>query len=226
MRPDPRFVKQPKSFWAHVRTVGQHLGYVIRKSQQIKIPSVAEMRQALTELGLDPDPLGTSQAPSALGAKLTDYFTYRARVLEDFVEPRLMDAKEAKRLFKTLSGKLKPTCPIPMNKQKGKKKAPAYLTGMVNMLVEQNAKGLPCDYDPRELTTVTRNDAPLRTLARRIVDAHYTWWMCGRSYLCRIVDMLHMGYVDEVLFGREVVDRLPLLVRDWCRDLDERHSVR
>ena len=48
-----------------------------------------------------------------------------------------------------------------------------------------------------------------------IVDAHYTWWDCGRSYLCRIIDMLHMGYVDEVLFGREVVERLPEIVREW-----------
>ena len=37
------------------------------------------------------------------------------------------------------------------------------------------------------------------------VDSHFTWWACGKSYLCRIVDMLHMGYVDEVLFGREVL---------------------
>jgi len=48
-----------------------------------------------------------------------------------------------------------------------------------------------------------------------MIDAHYTWWCCGRSYLCRILDMLHMGYVDEVLFGREVLKRLPSLVREW-----------
>ena len=48
-----------------------------------------------------------------------------------------------------------------------------------------------------------------------IIDARYTWWECGKSYLCRIVDMLHMGYVDEVLFGREVVERIPVLVRAW-----------
>lgn len=34
-----------------------------------------------------------------------------------------------------------------------------------------------------------------------LLDARYTWWDCGRSYLCRVIDMLHMGYVDEVLFG-------------------------
>ncbi|HEX5733361.1 MAG TPA: hypothetical protein VF131_11055 [Blastocatellia bacterium] len=161
-----------------------------------------------------------------------------------------------------------------MNKQKGEKKAPAYFTGLINMLVEANVEGLPCDYDPRELTTVTFNNAPLRTLARRVdgaftstvnpiavweikeyyytttfgsrvadgvyetlldgmeleelrehevkdikhylmIDAHYTWWDCGRSYLCRIMDMLHMGYVDEVLFGYEVIERLPALVKEW-----------
>ena len=48
-----------------------------------------------------------------------------------------------------------------------------------------------------------------------MIDAHYTWWECGRSYLCRIIDMLHMGYVDEVLFGREVVERLPEMVKEW-----------
>ena len=47
------------------------------------------------------------------------------------------------------------------------------------------------------------------------VDAHYTWWECGKSYLCRIVDMLNMGYVSEVLSGREVVDRLPEIVAEW-----------
>ena len=48
-----------------------------------------------------------------------------------------------------------------------------------------------------------------------MVDGHYTWWECGRSYLCRIFDMLHMGYVDEVLFGSEAVERLPELAKKW-----------
>ena len=49
-----------------------------------------------------------------------------------------------------------------------------------------------------------------------MVDAYETWWSSGgRPYLCRIVDMLHLGYVDEVLFGYETVERLPELVREW-----------
>ena len=55
-----------------------------------------------------------------------------------------------------------------------------------------------------------------------MLDARYTWWDCGRSYLCRIVDMLHMGYVDEVLVGREVIARLPQLVPSWIQRLEGR----
>lgn len=55
-----------------------------------------------------------------------------------------------------------------------------------------------------------------------MVDAYFTWWECGRSYLCRIIDMLHMGYIDEVLFGREVVERLPILAQEWRWTLDAR----
>ncbi len=281
MKPDDRFLRQPKSFWANVRSLGQHIGYVVRGAKQIRIPNVGEMRVALSELGLKPDAVGTDREPTALGASLRDYFAYRADVLERFVEPHLMNAKEAKRLFEKLRKRIRPKCPLPLNKQKGKKKAPAYLTGMVNMLVEQNAKDMPCDYDPRELTTVTKNGAPLRTLARRIdgafpsavnpiavweikeyyytttfgsrvadgvyetlldgmeleelkekegidvkhyliIDAHYTWWKCGRSYLCRIIDMLHMGYVDEVIFGKEVTERIPPLVREWVEIAQKR----
>ena len=50
-----------------------------------------------------------------------------------------------------------------------------------------------------------------------MVDAHSTWWVKGRSYLCRIVDMLHMGYVDEVLFGSEAAERMPEIVCGWVK---------
>ena len=59
-----------------------------------------------------------------------------------------------------------------------------------------------------------------------MVDAKYTWWDCGKSYLCRIIDMLHMGYVDEVLFGREVVERIPALAASWAAAYRERDSRR
>ncbi len=55
-----------------------------------------------------------------------------------------------------------------------------------------------------------------------MVDSHYTWWECGRSHLCRMIDMIHMGYVEEVLFGYEVIERLPDLVEEWVTALETR----
>lgn len=52
------------------------------------------------------------------------------------------------------------------------------------------------------------------------IDDYFTWWECGRSYLCRMIDMLHMGYVDEVVFGREILTRLPDLARQWKESYD------
>lgn len=46
------------------------------------------------------------------------------------------------------------------------------------------------------------------------VDDRFTWWGLGKSYLCRIVDMLHVGLVDQVFFGREVL-QWPDVVRAW-----------
>lgn len=274
MKADPQFASLPKSFWAAVRTLSQEIGYTIRGESQVKIPTIGELRHAFNDLHLKPDLIGDAENPTELARTLLAYYEYRADVLNQFVEPRLMNVKRAKSEFERLKKKLKPSCPVPMNKQKGAKKAPAYFTGIVNMLIEANSTGLPCDYDPHELTTVTQGGAPLRTLARRVdgafpsvvnpvaiweikeyyytttfgsrvadavyetlldgmeleelrehekvkvfhylmLDAHYTWWECGKSYLCRIVDMLQMGYTDEVLFGYEVIERLPSLVRSW-----------
>lgn len=46
------------------------------------------------------------------------------------------------------------------------------------------------------------------------VDAYRTWWIQGKSYLCRLVDALNSGVVDEVIVGREVLTRWPELLRE------------
>ena len=46
------------------------------------------------------------------------------------------------------------------------------------------------------------------------IDDFNTWWNMGKSYLCRIIDMLHMGLVDEVIFGKEVIERWPTLITE------------
>lgn len=275
MKPHARFLHQPKHFWANIRTISQEVGYTVRGEGVIKVPTLADMQSALRKLGLESSHMVDQQGkPTDLGKTIHDYYEYRADMLNRVVEPKLLNVAEAARLFRSHKRRLSPTCPLPMNKQKREKKAEAYFTCIINMLIESNAEGYPCDYDPRELTTITANNVPLRTLARRVdgafpgavnpvavweikeyyytttfgsrvadgvyeslldgmeleelrehegvhvkhylmVDAHYTWWDCGKSYLCRIVDMLHMGYVDEVLFGREVIEELPRIVKEW-----------
>lgn len=274
MKADPRFAALPKSFWAAVRTVSQEVGYTARGVNQVKIPKLEEIELAFNALGLNSLHIVRNGKATKLAEQLLDYFSFRAAQLNDYVRPRLMDVARASNVFNDLRKKYEPTCPIPLNKQKGEMRAPAFLTGIVNILIEEFSAGLPCVFDPRELTTVTRDGLPLRTLSRRVdgafpsavnpiaiweikeyyytttfgsrvadgvyeslldgleleelydhesikvlhylmLDAYYTWWDCGKSYLCRIFDMLHMGYVDEVLFGFEVVERLPSIAAEW-----------
>jgi hypothetical protein len=275
VKPEKKFLKQPKHFWANVRSVSQCLGYTERGTGRIKVPALSDIAGALTELGLKTaHVIDTKNNPTELGSNLHAYFQHRADVLYEVARPHLMDVEKAKAVFDDLRKNLSPKWPVPMNKQSGDKKTVAYLTGIVNMLIESNSEGLPCNYNPMELTSVTVDGAPLRTLARRVdgafpsavnpvavweikeyyytttfgsriadgvyeslldgmeleelrehegidvkhylmVDAYDTWWNMGRSYLCRLVDMLHMGYVDEVLFGSEVLESLPVIVKEW-----------
>lgn len=274
MKANKTFLNQPKSFWANVRSISQKVGYTLRGTKQIKVPTIKEMVSAMEDLELSSDHIFREGETTKFGNTLHAYYKHRADVLNNFVESKLMDVEKARKTFEKLKAKHKPKCPLPMNKQKKEKKAHAYFTCIINILIEANAEGFPCDYDPRELTAITLNNAPLRTLARRVdgsfkstinpiaiweikeyyytttfgsrvadgvyetlldgleleelkehenidvkhylmIDDYNTWWNMGKSYLCRIIDMLHMGYVDEVLFGYEVVERLPDLVKEW-----------
>ncbi len=305
MKPDSHFVNQPRDFWAHVRTISQEVGYTEPSVGYWKVPpglttpsnyrrnggpkknivlaigrdSICE---ALERLDLTTKHVVTANGRTTrFGKVLCDYFQHRATVLNKQVQSQLMDAKAARALFRQCKAKYSPTIPFVMNKQKGNKKAEAFLTCMVNMIVEKHTKGIGFDHDPNALTTVTKGGQPLRTFARRLdgafpavinplavweikeyyytttfgsrvadgvyetlldgmemdelrhsenvdvkhyllADSHFTWWACGKSYLCRLIDMLHMGYVDEILFGREVARRLPVLVKEWVREAKKR----
>jgi hypothetical protein len=47
MVPNKEFLKQPKMFWAYVRTLSQQLGYTVRGKGQIKVPTLSEMKTGL-----------------------------------------------------------------------------------------------------------------------------------------------------------------------------------
>lgn len=285
MRANSDFLNLGLEFWANVKLLNQRLGYAKRRSLKnpnpsFVIPTIDSVRAVFGKEGLDTSKLIDDKKNdwTDYGKTLIGYLEFRSDVLMKHVEPNLLDAKKAKALFKQLKKEYKPKCELPMNKQKGKKKDFAFLTCMVNILVEANAKGHPCDYDPSELTAFTVANFPARTLSRRvdgcfptvinpialweikeyyytttfgsrvadgvyetmldgmelmeakgsigftvehmlIVDDYFTWWTLGRSYLCRIIDMLHMGVLDEAIFGKEVIDRIPILVQEWVKQI-------
>ena len=212
--------------------------------------------------------------PSAYGQLLVEYFEYRANQLNNVAKPQLQTLAQAQAMYSRIRAASPPAGRVAMNKQSGEKATESYLTNMVNLLIGSNASSIDYEQDPRLLTTFTKNQLPVRTLARRvdgafpaiinpvavweikeyyhtrtfgsrvsggvyetlldgleleemkqeegidcehllIVDALDCWWADGRPYLCRMIDSLHMGYVDEILFGTEIENRLPILAQQW-----------
>lgn len=273
MIPSHKYLKQPKSFWAQIKLVSMTLGY--SKHGKIKEYTIEEIVECLEKRLLSTKHLiDSANKITTEGKLLISYFKFRSTVLHTIAKPNLMDRGAAKREFNKLYKKFKPKVLIPLNKQKGEKKHPAYLTGITNILTEATLGNLNFDPDPRKLIVATKNQRAVHTLSRRvdgtypstvnpialweikeyygtttfgsrvadavyetmldgyelnelrlkeeigikhylIVDDRFTWWECGKSYLCRLIDMLHEGYLDEVIFGKEVIDRWPKIVKGW-----------
>ena len=134
MKPSKRFSKQSNDFWAHIRSISQEVGYTERGKNKVKIPTIREIKKAFEKLNLEYCHLiDENNHLTNYGKKIIIYFKYRAKILNNYVEPRLMEAELAKYVFDELKKICNPTCPLPMNKQKGEKKAPAYLTCIVNI---------------------------------------------------------------------------------------------
>lgn len=281
MQANEKYKNLDLEFWANIKLLNQRLGYTKRKSGStlsagFVIPTKDQIIQVFQSEELNVSKLIKDNVLTEFGELVIEYMQFRADLLTNDVEPNLMTKDQAKELFHQKKEELSPTCPLPLNKQTGEKKDFAFLTGLVNMLIAAGIGELPCDYDPRELTSITENGFPVRTLSRRvdgafpcvknpraiweikeyyytttfgsrvadgvyetqldgwelweareklgkeikhylIVDDYYTWWTCGRSYLCRLIDSMHMGLVTEVLFGKEIIVRIPLLAKEWIQ---------
>lgn len=280
MKPNKLFKNQSLEFWANIKLLNQRLGYVLRQSPRnpnggFIIPTEEQIKNVFIKENLNYSKiLNQNDEFTEFGRLIVSYMEYRSMLLIEIVHPNLMDKEEAKELFYSLKSRLDPQISLPLNKQTGEKKDFAYLTGIVNMLINENKEDFNCDFDPKELTAITQDGFPVRTLSRRvdgafptvinpiaiweikeyyytttfgsrvadgvyetqldgwelseveenlnhklqhylIVDDRFTWWTKGRSYLCRLIDTMHMGLVDEVIFGKEVITRIPELVNEW-----------
>jgi len=221
MQPNKEFLSLPKNFWANVRTISQEVGYTDRVKRRqgvrgqpgpIKVPTLAEIQAAFEAIDLDSGRLATArQRPTRLGRQVIAYFEYRAHVLNNFVEPQLMDAAQAQTEFEEVHRRFSGRFAVPMKKQSGDMKKPAFFTGIINMLIEQQLGGLPCNYNPQELTTVTRNRQPFRTLARRIdgafpgpVDPLAVWEIKEYYYTTTFGSRVADGVCETLLDGMEL----------------------
>lgn len=264
MRAEQRFLKKPERFWAHAKFISERVGYSQRGFAQLRAHSAEDALAALRENNL--------HVEKNLLYEVIEYLNWRAKILNNRVSQLFMNREQAATEFQILFDRIKPTKPLPMNKQKGDKRHPAYLASMVGMIAESVVGPHGFIDDARKLSIVTSGHTLDDIFSRRFdgaipstenpkavweikeyygtttfgsrvadgvyetlldgyeiegvrsrmgrdiqhflfIDDRYTWWDCGKSYLCRMIDMLHTGHVDEIFFGREVVTDWEIRIR-------------
>jgi hypothetical protein len=178
LKPEPRFQKQPRDFWAVVKLVSEQLGYTEKKDRndkeaphRIKRYSAASVAECLRKRGLN----DRATIERGWDRLLAEYSEHRADLLERVIEPALMNREQAKAAYDEMRAKkIEWRCPESLNIQTGEKRHPKYLGGLVNMVAELALGDATFDCNPGGLTTVTRGRVPLRTLTRRVDGAYPT----------------------------------------------------
>lgn len=275
MRPFGDFQNMDPAFWAFVKYVSEAIGYTARGENAVRAYTAAEIGRLCRR-----EDISVSADTAANAAR---YSQMRADILNGFAERMLMDAAQAKGEYQRLqelhsAGGFH--CKIPMNKQKGPMREPAFFTAMIHILAEKTIREITGDrssagFDDDPYGLVYLWDSSRRivgALSRRLdgsypgldnpklvweikeyyyattfgsrvadgvyetqldgfelreirnrtgrsvyhvlfVDAYRTWWIQGKSYLCRLVDAMNSGIVDEVIVGREIFTRWPQLLR-------------
>lgn len=268
MKPEKKYLGRSIRFWAHAKFLSEQLGYSERKSKILREYSAKEAAALLetSDLAVDDD----------LVEDVVAYLNWRAKILNEYVGPLFMNREQAAEAFEKFKAKIKPTKPLPMNKQKGEKRHPAYLASLVAMIAEKVVGPQGFVDDARRLAVVTRNGVLEGVFARRFdgaipdtrnpvavweikeyygtttfgsrvadgvyetlldgyeiegarnsldteiahflfIDDRFTWWDCGRSYLCRMIDMMHTRHVDQIFFGREVLTEWEPTLQQFAR---------
>lgn len=278
-----------------MRALSEHLGYSKRKT--VLKHAEGEIQRGLRELGLSPDAIGQGSEAGFSVSDLTDYFKFRADLIEGFIAANLQTVEQARNLFEDVveeftSGHTSRSnnsglensrlyeviggtpAEAPYNKQKQPKRDIDFLTATSNILISRCLGGREFDQDPRRLPVFTEDGVMVGSMSRRMdgafptctnpialwefkcyyytttfgskisdaiyiadldgferksieqetgeklsltlfIDAYSTWMVQGKSYLCRIVDLLHRGAISDLIVGAEVVTAIPPLVEGW-----------
>lgn len=59
-----------------------------------------------------------------------------------------------------------------------------------------------------------KKDYGIDIISVLFVDDKFSWWTLGRSYLCRLIDILHSGHVDYIFFGKEALTEWGVLLQE------------
>jgi len=127
MRADPRFLSRSARFWAHAKYISEKLKYSDR-SQQLRTYEPTQVVAALRDRNLTPD--------NDLLKDVLEYLNWRALKLNRDVAPLFMNREEAAKAFEDVRRRIRPTKLHSMNKQKGDKHHPSYLSSIVGMIAE------------------------------------------------------------------------------------------
>lgn len=267
MKAFEQFQREDKSFWFFIRFISERLGYSERGADKVRSYTYDEIENLCTAENISATADMINQAVS--------YCDKRADLLNNFIEPNLMDADEAERTFSQLYRTGTYYCKLIMNKQSGEMKKVNYFTAIITMLAELALGGnKDFDPDPRGLIYLLNNGKIIGASSRRFdgaypsvynpkivweikeyyyaktfgsrvadavyeteldgyefneiynrtgqrvhhvmfIDSHFTFWVKGKSYLCRFVDTLNMGLIDELIVGKEVLTRWPEVLKDF-----------
>jgi len=268
MKANEKFLGKGSEFWALAKYVSEQFGYSNRKSKSNLYPTVKWPSPDEIVKTLDAQKIARTGMKEDDYAVVSEYLKFRADTLNNEVQHMLMDRAQAKDEFDLIKDRVKPSLPIPWNRQRGDKRHEAYLAAMVGMLAEEVIGADNLVNDAQKLSILTGGGALKGIFSRRFdgaipatqnplavweikeyygtttfgsrvaggiyetlldghevnafeeilqrkiqhylfLDAKLTWWNSGKSFLCRIIDMLHTGHVDEVFFGRQVVTQWP-----------------
>ncbi|WP_026362724.1 DUF7687 domain-containing protein [Candidatus Pelagibacter communis] len=255
MKPFNSYLNCELNFWDEVRLISETLGYSSKKELKTYTMEQIDLVENDLEINLSDKPL------------LLKYLNERSEILNSKVQNFFMDKSEVQKIYKDYIIQNNPKSKIIMNKQKGDKKHPSYLSNLVSFGCEKVFDIGGFVNDPQKLCYIIDNDKIIKTFARRFdgalpsiknpkavwevkeyygttsfgsrvadgvyetlldgleinqiktikhrpkhflfIDDKFTWWGMGKSYLCRIIDMLNMKLVDEVFFGKEVITEWP-----------------
>lgn len=214
------FIHKDASFWAFIKFISENLGYTERRQGFVKAYTVKELCSLCNEYNVNTDFQTINDAVL--------YSKMRADLLNEFVEPSLMNAEMACTEFEKLLPMYKREhlhSTLPMNKQKGAMRQVNYFTAIINILTELTVRKITgnCaetgfDCDPRGLTYVwDENNHIIGALSRRFdgafpsVNSPLIVWEIKEYYYAttfgsRVADGVYETQLDGFEF-RELYER-------------------